>query len=125
MAKYIELKDLEVYQISRELSSVCWAIYSAMGYEQKKIIGDQFIRSVDSVGANIAEGYGRFHSLDQVKFYLTARASLFEAQYHWTELLFEREMIKDEAFEQIKSLSKKLEIKLNNFIKVTRNQLSK
>ena len=46
----------------------CISIYSQMNFEDKKIIGDQFIRSTDSVGANIAEGYSRFHYLDKVRF---------------------------------------------------------
>jgi len=125
MAEFIELKDLEVYQIARKLSSIAWEIYSPLSFEQKKIIGDQFIRSVDSIGANIAEGYGRYHSLDQVKFYLNTRASLFEAHYHWSELLQERAIIDMKQLDDITELSKKLEIKLNNFIRVTRNRSKK
>ena len=53
-------------------------------------MGDQFIEAVDSVGANIAEGYGRFHYLDRIKFYYNSRASLIECNEHWIELLKER-----------------------------------
>lgn len=55
MGKYLSLKELEVYQLSRKLSEIAWSIYGRLNYENKKIIGDQFIRSIDSVGANIAE----------------------------------------------------------------------
>ena len=90
-----------------------------MGYEDKKHIGDQFLRSVDSVGANIAEGYGRFHYLDKVRFYYNARASHFEAFVHWLELLSERERISPEEFETINKKATLLQVKLNNFITVT------
>ena len=43
--KYIELNELEVYKLSRQLSAFAWVVYSDMNYEQKKIIGDQFMRS--------------------------------------------------------------------------------
>ena len=33
-----------------------------------------------SVSANIAEGFGRFHYKDKIKFYLQARGSLLEVQ---------------------------------------------
>ncbi|GIV44793.1 MAG: hypothetical protein KatS3mg035_1916 [Bacteroidia bacterium] len=33
-------------------------------------MGDQFVRATDSIGANIAEGYGRFHYLEKLKFLL-------------------------------------------------------
>ena len=72
--KYILLKDLNVYQLSRKFSAIVWDIYSKMSYEDKKIMGDQFIRSTDSIGANIAEGYSRFHYLDKVRLYYNARA---------------------------------------------------
>jgi four helix bundle protein len=116
---YIELKNLEVYKMSRQLSSIAWKIFCRMGYEDKKHIGDQFLRSVDSVGANIAEGYGRFHYLDKVRFYYNARASHFEAFVHWLELLSERERISPEEFETINKKATSLQVKLNNFITVT------
>jgi four helix bundle protein len=116
---FIELKDLEVYQLSRKLSSIAWKIYCRMNFEDKNHIGNQFLRSVDSIGANIAEGYGRYHYLDKVRFYYNSRASHFEAFTHWLELLFERERISKIEFESINEIARKLQIKLNNFIKST------
>jgi len=74
--KYITLENLEVYKYSCQLSEIAWDIYKDFDWQIKKIIGDQFIRSADSVGANIAEGYSRFHYLDKIRFYYNARASL-------------------------------------------------
>ena len=62
---------MEVYQLSRTLASMAWDIYSKLNYEQKKIVGDQFVRSADSVGANIAEGYARFHYLEKSGFIIS------------------------------------------------------
>ncbi|PCJ85760.1 MAG: four helix bundle protein [Flavobacteriales bacterium] len=114
--KYIQLKDLEVYQLARELSRLAWKIYESLNWQDKKIMGDQFISSTDSVGANIAEGYGRFHYLDKIKFFYNARGSLLESYTHWLELLYEREKITTEQFEIMKSVLEKLTLKLNNFI---------
>jgi len=118
---FIELKDLEVYQLSRKLSSIAWKIFCRMNFEDKKHIGDQFLRSVDSIGANIAEGYGRFHYLDKVRFYYNSRASHYEAFTHWLELLIERERISKNEFDSINETAHILQIKLNNFIKSTAN----
>jgi four helix bundle protein len=74
--QHIALGKLEIYQKALELSRISWEIYGQMSYENKKIIGSQFIRAIDSMGANIAEGYGRFHYLDRVKFYYNSRGSL-------------------------------------------------
>ncbi len=122
---YITLKDLKVYQLARKLSSIAWNIYSQMSFEEKKIIGDQFIRSTDSIGANIAEGYSRFHYLDKVRFYYNARASQSEASDHWIELLFERNKIPKDIFDEFTSTSKELQIRLNNFITHTKDEKEK
>ena len=93
-----------------------------MSFEEKKVIGDQFVRSTDSIGANIAEGYSRFHYLDKVRFYYFARASQSEATDHWLELLLERGKISKEVFDDYKTVSKNLQIRLNNFIKMTKDE---
>jgi len=117
--KYILLEDLDVYKLARELSKIAWQIYNSFDWRIKKIIGDQFIEATDSVGANISEGYGRYHYLDKIKFYYNARASLNECSDHWLELLNEREIIKNQDFKVFKNSAEKLSIKLNNFIAAT------
>lgn len=117
--KYILLKDLEVYQLARELSKIGWVIYSSLDWQTRKIMGDQFIESTDSVGANVTEGYSRFHYLDKIKFYYNARASLSECSGHWLELLTEREKVDKEKYKEFKKIAEKLSIKLNNFIAAT------
>lgn len=119
--KYILLKDLEVYRLARELSKIAWEIYRNLDWQDKKIMGNQFIESVDSVGANIAEGYSRFHYLDKIKFYYNSRASLAECNDHWLELLTERKKVENGRYEKFKTDSNKLLIKLNNFITSTYN----
>ena len=117
--KYILLNDLEVYKLAKELSRIGWEIYQDLNWQTRKIMGDQFIESVDSVGANIAEGYGRFHYLDRIKFYYNSRASLIECNEHWIELLKERKKIDDKKYKEFKKVAENLSIKLNNFIAST------
>jgi four helix bundle protein len=116
---FIELKNLEVYQLSRSLSKIAWNIFCRMDFMDKKHIGDQFLRSVDSIGANIAEGYGRFHYLDKVRFFYNSRASHYEAFIHWLELMYERGKVSETEFDTITETAQKLQIKLNNFITAT------
>ena len=119
MKKYILLKDLEVYKLARELSQIAWEIYESLDWRDKKIMGDQFIEAIDSVGANIAEGYKRYHYLDKIKFYYTSRASLSEGCTHWLELLHERKKITQKQLKHMEKLGKNLSIKLSNFINAT------
>ncbi len=48
-------EKLDIYVISIKMSKLGWKIYSELPQSTKYNIGDQFIRSVDSIGANIAE----------------------------------------------------------------------
>lgn len=122
MKKFIPLRELEVYLLSRQLSQYGWDVFDKLHWEDKKIMGNQFITALDSVGANIAEGYARFHYLDKVKFYYYSRGSLSEAINHWLELLAERDKIERQEADKITNLAKQLEIKLNRFIKTTLQQ---
>lgn len=115
------LDKLEVFQLSKQLSKVAWKIFENFNWSIKKIVGDQYIEATDSVGANISEGYGRFHYLDRIKFLYNARGSLFESKY-WFDLLIDRKIltkseIKDEYIKIFNELSPKLNGLINSIYK--------
>ena len=112
---YIPLEDLKVYQLSVDFSNEGWKIYESLDWKLQKVIGDQFIRSVDSVGANIAEGFGRYHYLDKIKFYYFARGSLFESR-HWIELLFKRKIIDEQKYFELIEIYNNIKPALNGLI---------
>ena len=116
---YLKLNELLPYRSAIELGRDCWKIYESMNWEVKKIIGSQFITAVDSIGANIAEGYGRFHFLDRIKFYYNARGSLVEAK-HWMLLLKERNFIAEELFIELIEKTNILNKEINTYIKACR-----
>ena len=78
MSTFISLHELEVYQLARELADFSWNIYERLDWEDRKAMGHQVISSADSIGANIAEGYGRYHYLERIKFYYNSRGSFIE-----------------------------------------------
>jgi len=113
---HILLKDLKIYQKALAISDKSWEIYKNFTWQIKKTIGDQFITAIDSIGANIAEGYGRFHYLDRIKFYYNSRGSLLES-LHWLELLISRDLIIKNDYNSITALLEDLNLSLNAFIK--------
>lgn len=115
MSDYIKLGDLEIYRLAVELSDLAWDIYLTMDWQIKKIIGDQFVRAIDSIGANIAEGYGRFHYKDKIKFYYNSRGSLLESK-HWTLLLSKRKLISRDEYDNLIIKLNNLHKKLNKYI---------
>lgn len=122
--RYLILEKLKVYQLARQLSKIAWEIYKELDWRDKKTMGDQFLESTDSVGANTAEGFGRFHYLDKVKFYFNSRGSLLESR-HWIEILEERNKVKDSLFKKYLSCYKELKPGLNGLIKSTMKQKNK
>jgi four helix bundle protein len=77
------------------------------------------LEAIDSVGANIAEGYARYHFLERIRFYYISRASLSEGIEHWIDLGFERGIVTEEEHESLFLTMKNLQIKLNAQIKAT------
>jgi len=120
--KALNLTDLEVYQLAIEISELAWEIFRGLSWEEKKVVGFQFIEAIDSIGANIAEGYGRFHYLDRIKFYYNSRGSLLES-FHWVSLMLKRNIGDSSKLKNLLGLLSKEKVKLNNFIRV--NYVSK
>jgi len=112
---YLPLHQLKAYQLACQYSDECWDIYQELDWRIKKITGDQMITSVDSVGANIAEGYGRYHYLDKIKFYYFSRGSLFESK-DWIDKLFKRNFIKQDKYLHLMEIYKEIQICLNGLI---------
>lgn len=120
----MKLEDLEIYRIARTIADASWEMYRELNWQEKKIVGDQFIRAIDSIGANIAEGFGRFHYLDRNKFYYNARGSLQES-LHWIDAMQKRGIGDPAKAQQVATHLPKLSVKLNNFITATRSNNSK
>jgi four helix bundle protein len=71
-------EDLEVYQAAREFRKAMYDTSRKLPDFEKFDLGRQIRRAAISLTNNIAEGHGRYHYLDQIKFVLQARGSLEE-----------------------------------------------
>lgn len=113
-----KLNDLRVYRSAILLSDMAWSIYRSLPKEFRYEIGSQFLSAVDSIGANIAEGFGRYHYRDKIKFYYNARGSLWEVK-HWSYLLHKRGFVETDLFKEFIEKVEKTGRQLNHFIKRT------
>ena len=66
--KYLELEDITAYNIALKLSNYVWLIVIKWNNFAKFTIGEQFVKAIDSVSANISEGFGRYSKKDKIKF---------------------------------------------------------
>jgi len=71
-------EDLEVYQVAREFRKAMYKVAKRLPDFEKFALASQIRRAAVSLTNNIAEGHGRFHYLDQIKFVLQSRGSLQE-----------------------------------------------
>ncbi len=71
-------EDLEVYQVAREFRKAMYNLSRRLPETEKFGLAGQIRRAAVSLTNNIAEGHGRHHYLDQLKFLLQARGSLEE-----------------------------------------------
>ena len=115
-------QQLEIYKLACEMSEKAWNVYKEMPQYLKYHMGDQLLRSADSIAANIAEGYGRFHYKDQIRFLYISRGSLFETS-HWLSVLFQRDLISKNSMEEIQALAEIEGKKLNQYINYLKSKI--
>lgn len=65
----MSFEDIEAYKVAFGMSNLIWEIVMQWNNFAKDTVGKQFVRAVDSISANIAEGYGRFTKKDKIHFY--------------------------------------------------------
>lgn len=108
-------ENLRVYQLSEQISDRIWDI--ALGWDTfaKDTIGKQLVRSVDSIGANIAEGTGRGTYVDNRRFVRIARGSLNETK-HWLRRAYKRKLLSARQVDSLKPLIDELAPKLNAYL---------
>ena len=58
----MKLEEFKVYQLSMEIAEKIWVIVDGWNNFAKDTVGKQLVRAVDSVAANLSEGYGRYQS---------------------------------------------------------------
>lgn len=71
-------EDLEVYKAAREFRKEMYAVTRKLPGFEKFELASQIRRAAVSLTNNIAEGHGRWHFLDHIKFVLQSRGSLEE-----------------------------------------------
>jgi len=84
MVKYLTLNDINSYKIVFGLSNYVWEIVVKWEKFEKYTVCNQLVRAIDSISANIAEGFGRYGKKDKISFYRIARASVYES-LDWLE----------------------------------------
>jgi four helix bundle protein len=118
-ATFRTFEDLDVYKKARELRKRMYAAARKLPDFEKYELGRQIRRAAVSLTNNIAEGHGRYHYLDEIKFQLQSRGSL-------AELLDDLNVCQDEDYlptteiVELKERAKEVQRLINGYIRFLR-----
>ncbi|QKJ30379.1 four helix bundle protein [Mucilaginibacter mali] len=121
--RYLQLTDLTSYKSAFNFGNEVWKIVIGWDYFAKDTIGKQFVNAADSISANIAEGFGRYHKKDKIKFYYYSLGSTKECT-DWCNKAHIRGLISDDIYKVINVYLERLPREIHQLIKFTEEKLS-
>jgi four helix bundle protein len=119
---YKDITDIKAYNIAFTLSNYVWDVVIKWDWFAKDTVGKQYIKAIDSISANLAEGFGRYYKRDKILFYRYSFGSLKEST-DWTEKAKVRELLTLEQYQYISMELSILPKEINQFIKLTNEKL--
>ena len=107
-------EDLRVLKAAEEIADLLWKKVVEWDEFAKDVVGKQMTRSADSVGANIAESFGRFNFGEKLQFLYYSRGSIFETKY-WLNRTRVRSLMKPAEVQEYVDRLTDLARQLNTF----------
>lgn len=120
--QYLKLNDIDCYKRALFLSKYVWDIVKSWEWFAKQTVGTQFVRAIDSISANIAEGFGRYSKKDKIKFYHYSFGSVKES-CDWNEKSKTRSLLSIDQYNHILNELQKLPKEINQLIQFTNQRL--
>ena len=119
-----DFRDLEVWHLAHRLTLDLYKVTSEFPKEERFELVSQIRRAAVSVELNIAEGQGRYHSLDSAKFFLDSRGSVYELQ---SALMIAKDLgfLTQDKFDDLDERLNVVGMKLNGLITYKRNDKEK
>ena len=118
-----KFEDLRILQGAEEVADGIWQQVTGWNEFPRDVVGKQMARAADSIGANIAEAFGRFHFGEKLQFLYYTRGSLFETKY-WLNRALNRELMTAEEGQKYIAQLTALARQLNALAKSTKSQRS-
>ena len=119
-----KFEGLEIYQLAEKLSDMIWDIVIKWDSFPRRTVGVQYVNASDSVGANIAEGYGKGSYADRSRFAKISRGSLFETR-HWTDKSYRGKLLSSQEFKELNDIIEVLLPEVSSYINYLNEQSKK
>ena len=120
--RYQTFEDLEVYQVAREFRKAMYRVAKQLPEEEKFGLISQVRRAAVSLTNNIAEGHGRFHFLEQIKFMLQSRGSLEELMDD-LNVCADEQYLANAEIEKLKQEAWRVHKLINGYIRFLRSRV--
>jgi len=120
--KFLKLNDIEAYKIAFRLSNYVWNTVAKWNHFDRGTVGEQFVEAVDSISANIAEGFGRYNKKDKIKFYRYSYGSMSES-LDWNQKSKVRKLLTEAEYDHIFVELQKLPKAINSLVIFTDQKL--
>ncbi|MFU8827764.1 MAG: four helix bundle protein [Brevefilum sp.] len=118
------LESLEIWRRAVDYAvDMCQNVIPLFPPEEKWALASQLRRSVQSIPANIAEGYGRYNFQETIHYCYIARGSMAETKTHLV-LAFRMGYIKEEIYLQFLDQLNDLGKMTNGYVAHLRKQKS-
>ena len=116
-------EDLQVYKEAREFRKAMYAVNRRLPDFEKYELGSQIRRASVSLTNNMAEGHGRYHYPDQIRFFLHSRGSVEELVDDLNICLDENYLSSDEVA-KLKEQACGVLILINGYLRYLRSRSS-
>lgn len=120
--KFLKLNDIEAFRIAFHLSNYVWDVVLKWNNFSQRTVGEQFVKAIDSISANLAEGFGRYGKKDKIKFYRYSQGSLNES-LDWNQKSKVRKLLSTEEYKYVFNELQKLPKAINALILFTNQKL--
>ena len=107
-------ENLRILQVAEAIADAILQHVTQWNEFARDVVGKQLAGAADSVGANIAESFGRFNFGEKLQFLYYSRGSLFETKYWLNRVRTRNLMTSSEAQEYADQLTD-LARQLNTF----------
>ncbi|MCX6291655.1 MAG: four helix bundle protein [Bacteroidetes bacterium] len=121
--KYLQLNDINAYKTAFNLSNFVGDVTIKWENFAKITVGEQFVTAMDSVSANIAEGFGRDSKKDKIKFYRYRSGSVKEC-FDWNQKSKEQKLLSADEYNHIFSQLQKFPKEINQLFQYTNSKLA-
>src|SRR5436189_4490571 len=119
--KFRTFEDLEIYKAAPEFRKKMYGVMRRLPDSEKFELAGQIRRAAVSLTNNMAEGHGRYHFADQVRFFLGSRGSLQELVDDLNVCDDEKYLQKDEVAELKKEAWRVLGL-INGYLRYLRDR---